>query len=62
MVKVLMIMQHIILCTPSIAFVLVSHTCIFVMTTQSKDRRNRRSQHKVEDTNPEQEQSKPRCI
>jgi hypothetical protein len=31
MVKVLKIMQHITLCTPCIAFILVSHTCTFVI-------------------------------
>jgi hypothetical protein len=31
MVKVLMIMLHIILSTPCITFMLVSHTCIFVI-------------------------------
>jgi hypothetical protein len=31
MVKLLMVMQHITLCTPCIAFILVSHTCIFAI-------------------------------
>jgi hypothetical protein len=31
MIKVLMIMHHITLCTPCIVFMLVSHTCIFAI-------------------------------
>jgi hypothetical protein len=31
MVKLLIIMQHITLCTPCIAVIVVSHTCIFAI-------------------------------
>jgi hypothetical protein len=45
MVKLLMIMQHITLCIPCIAFVLVSHTCVLRLIMWGKDARSRRSQH-----------------
>jgi hypothetical protein len=46
MVKLLMIMQHITLCTPCIAFMLVSHTCIFVID-HAEQGHEERSQHKL---------------
>jgi hypothetical protein len=44
--KLCIIMQHTTLCTPCIAFILVSHTCIIAIGQVSKDPRKRRSQHK----------------
>jgi hypothetical protein len=62
MVKFLMIMQHITLCTQCIAFIWVSHTCIFVMDHVEQGREEPPEPVPVEDANPEQDQGKPRCI
>jgi hypothetical protein len=62
MVKLLMIMQHIILCTTCIAFILVSHTCIIVIDHMEQRHDEPPELAQVEDTNTEQEQGKPRCI
>jgi hypothetical protein len=59
MVKVLMIMQHIILCTPCIAFILVSHTCIFVINHAEQGHEEPPKPAQVEDTNSEQEPGSP---
>jgi hypothetical protein len=62
MVKLLMIMQHITLCTPCIEFILVSHTCIFVIDHVEQGREEPSEPAPVKDANPEQDQGKPRCI
>jgi hypothetical protein len=62
MVKTLMIMQQIILCTPCIAFVLVSHTCIFVIDHAEQEHEELSEPAQVEGANSKQEQGKPRCI
>jgi hypothetical protein len=62
MVKLLMTMQHITLCTLCIAFILVSHTCIFVIAHVEQGREEPSELAPVEYANPEQDQSKPRCI
>jgi hypothetical protein len=55
-----MIMHHIILCTPCIAFILVSHTCIFVIDHTEQGHGEEPTQ--VKGVNTEQYQGKPRCI
>jgi hypothetical protein len=62
MVKVLMIVKHIILCTPCIAFMLVSHTYIFVIDYMEQGHEEPPEPAQVEDANSEQEQGKPWCI
>jgi hypothetical protein len=62
MVKLLMVMQHIILCTPCIVFMLVSHTCIFATGHVEQGHEELSEPAQVEDANTEQEQGKPRCI
>jgi hypothetical protein len=62
MVKVLMIMHHIALCAPYIIFILVSHTCIFVIDHVESKRDEPPEPAPVEDANPEQDQGKPWCI
>jgi hypothetical protein len=62
MVKVLMIMHHITLCTSCIAFMLVSHTCIFVIDHVERGREEAPDPAPVEGANTEQEQGKSRCI
>jgi hypothetical protein len=62
MVKVLMIMQHIIPCTSCIAFILVSHTCIFAINHTEQGHEESPEPADVEDSNPEQELGKPHCI
>jgi hypothetical protein len=60
--KVLIIMQHIILCTPCIAFMLVSHTCIFVIDHVEQGHEESPEPAQIEDANTEQEQGKPWCM
>jgi hypothetical protein len=62
MVKVLMIMQHIILCTPCIASMLVSHTDIFTIDHVEQGHEEPSKLAPVEGSNTEQKQGKPRCI
>jgi hypothetical protein len=62
MVKLLMIMQHITLCTPCIAFMLVSHTCIFTIDHAEQGHEEPPKPTQVEGANTKQEQGKPRCI
>jgi hypothetical protein len=57
-----MVMQHITLCTPYIAFILVSHTCIFVIDHVEQGREEPSELAPVEDANPEEDQGKPWCI
>jgi hypothetical protein len=69
MVKVLLIMHHIALCTPCIilhfaphALLLVYYTCTFVLDPTEPKPEELQEPAPVEDANPEQEQGKPRCI
>jgi hypothetical protein len=62
MVKLLMIMQHITICTPCIIFMLVSHTCIFVIDHVEQGHEEPPEPAQVEGANTEQEQGKPWCI
>jgi hypothetical protein len=56
------IMQHVTLCTPYIEFMLVSHTCIFVIGHAEQGLEETPEPAQAEDVNPEQDQGKPRCI
>jgi hypothetical protein len=62
MVEFLTIMQHITLCIPCIAFILMSHTCIFLIDHVEQGHEEPSEPALVEDANPEQDQGKPRCI
>jgi hypothetical protein len=56
MVKLLMVMQHITLRTRCIAFMLVSHTCIFVIDHAEEGHEEPSEPAQVEGANSEQEQ------
>jgi hypothetical protein len=56
------IMKHATLCTPYIAFMLVAHTCIFVIGHAEQGLEETPKPAQAEDVNPEQDQDKPRCI
>jgi hypothetical protein len=60
--RVLMIIQHIILCTPCITLLLVSHTYTFVIDHAEQGPKEPPKPTQVEDANPEQEQGKPQYI
>jgi hypothetical protein len=60
--KLCMIMQHTNLCTPCIAFMLVSHTCIFTINHAEQGREEPPEPAPVEGVNCEQDQGKTRCI
>jgi hypothetical protein len=62
MVKLHMKMQHITLFTPSIAFMLVSHMCIFVIGHAEQGPVETPEPAQVEGVNTEQDQGKRRCI
>jgi hypothetical protein len=62
MVKVLIVMQHITFCTPCTVFMLVSHTCVFVIDHAKQGHEEPLEPTQVEGANFEQEQGKPRCI
>jgi hypothetical protein len=62
MVKMLMVVHHIILCTPCIASIMVSHTCLFVIDHAQQGHKEPPEPAQVEGANSEQEQGKPRCI
>jgi hypothetical protein len=53
MVKLRMIMQHITLCTPCIAFILVSHMCIFAIDHAEQGREEPPEPAQLEDANYE---------
>jgi hypothetical protein len=55
MVKLLMIMQHIILYTPCIVFMLTSHTYIFVIDPAEQGHEGPPEPAQVNDTSTEQE-------
>jgi hypothetical protein len=59
--KLCIIMHHITLCTPCIAFMLVSHICIFVIGHMEQGPEKTLEPAQVEGVNPEQDQGKPRC-
>jgi hypothetical protein len=52
MVKVHMVMQHITLFNPCIAFMLMTHTCIFVIDHTEQGPEEPQKPTQVEDTNP----------
>jgi hypothetical protein len=54
-----MIMQHIILFTPCIIFMLVSHTCIFAIDHIEKGHEEQLEPVQVEDANTDQDQGNP---
>jgi hypothetical protein len=60
--KLCIIMQHITLCTPCIAFMLVSHICIFAIDHAEQGRVEPPEPASVEIGDYEQDQGKPRCI
>jgi hypothetical protein len=60
--KLCIIMQHITLCIPCIAIMLVSHTWIFVIDHVEQGHEEPREPAPVEGGNYEQDQGKPRCI
>jgi hypothetical protein len=60
--KLCIIMSHATLCTPCIAFILVSHTCIFAIDHTEQGRAEPLEPSPVEDADYEQDQGKPQCI
>jgi hypothetical protein len=54
-----MIMQHIILCTPCIEFMLVFHTCTFAIDHMEQGHEEPPELAQVENASTEQEQGKP---
>jgi hypothetical protein len=62
MVQLHMIMHRIIFYTPCIAFMLVSHTYIFVINHAEQGHEEPTEPAPVEGANIEHEQGKPRCI
>jgi hypothetical protein len=58
--KLCLIMQHIILCTPCIVFMLVSQICIFAIGHAEQGLEETPDPAQVEGVNPEQDQGKPR--
>jgi hypothetical protein len=62
MVKLHMIMQHITLCTPCIAFMLVSHMCIFVIGHEEQGPKETPEPVQLEGVNLERDQDKLWCI
>jgi hypothetical protein len=62
MAKLCMSMYHTTLCTPCIAFMLVSHTCIFVIDHAEEGRAEPPEPVPVEGADYEQDQDKPQCI
>jgi hypothetical protein len=60
--KLCLIMQHVTLCTPCIAFILVPYTCIFVIGHAEQGPEETPEPAQVEGVNPEQDQGKHRCI
>jgi hypothetical protein len=62
MSKVLLIMHHIALYTPCIAFLLVPHTCAFMLDPTEPGPEEPQEPIQVEELNLEQELGKPQCI
>jgi hypothetical protein len=55
-------MHHIAFCTLCIAFMLTSHTCIFMIDPTEQELEELQEPAPAEEANPEQEQGKPQCI
>jgi hypothetical protein len=55
-------MKHIALCTLCITFMLVSHTCMFVIDPVETELEELSEPAPAEETNLEQDQGKPWCI
>jgi hypothetical protein len=62
MVKVLLIMHHVALCTPCITLLLVSHTCVFMIDPSEQELEEVQEPAPAEKANLEQEKGKARCI
>jgi hypothetical protein len=62
MAKLCVIIQHSTLCTPCIAFMSVSNTCIFVVDHTEEGREEPSEPAQVKGANYEQDQGKPWCI
>jgi hypothetical protein len=62
MVKLCMIMHYSTLCIPCIAFISVSHTCIFVVDHAEQGREEPPKPAQVKGANYEQDQGKLQCI
>jgi hypothetical protein len=60
--KLRIIMQHTTLCTPCIAFKLVSHTCIIAIGHAEQGPEEMPEPAQADGVNYEQDQGKPRCI
>jgi hypothetical protein len=60
--KLCIIMQHTTLCTPGIAFILVSHICIFMIDHAEAGHEETPDPAPVEVDNYEHDQGKSRCI
>jgi hypothetical protein len=60
--KLCIIIHHTTLCTSCIAFMLVSHPCIFMIGHVGQEPEEMLEPAPVEGVNPEQDQCKPRCI
>jgi hypothetical protein len=60
--KLLMIMQHIILYTSCIAFMLVPHACIFIIDHAEQGPEELPALAQVMGANSEEDQGKPGCI
>jgi hypothetical protein len=60
--KLCIIMQHVTLCIPCIAFMLVSYSCIFVIGHAEQGPEETPEPAQAECVNPEQDQGMPGCI
>jgi hypothetical protein len=56
--KLCLMMQHVTLCTPCIAFMLVSHMCIFAICHTEQRPEEMPEPAQVEGVNPEEDQGK----
>jgi hypothetical protein len=61
MVKLLSNLHHSFPCTSYITFILVSHSCLLIDPVE-QECEELPEPAPIEDTNPEQDQGKPRCI
>jgi hypothetical protein len=60
--RLCMIMHLTTLCTPCIAFMILSHTCVIAIGHVEQGPEKTPEPAPVEAVNPEQDQGKPRCI
>jgi hypothetical protein len=60
--KLRVIIQHVTLCTPCIAFMLVSYTFIFAIDHTEQGHEELSEPAQVESVNTEQDRGMPRCI